>query len=220
MACATVSLRSRPINDWIGQRFGRLTITAYAGRKYTSHHIFECRCDCGNIRYIDFLCLQRGTTKSCGCLRKQQTGERHFVHGHGRNGQQTTEYYSWANMIARCENPKDSHYKYYGGRGIKVHPSIRSFADFLAYMGPSNGLTLERPKVNGHYEPGNMIWLPKNEQSANRRISIKLIYNEKIIDFKYAITELNISKTAYYKLRKKGYSAQNAFDTLLRKTGY
>jgi len=37
-----------------------------------------------------------------------------------KNGHAIPEYAAWYNMIRRCENPKDTAYKDYGGRGISV----------------------------------------------------------------------------------------------------
>lgn len=36
------------LNDIIGKRYGKLTVTEY-GRKVKRHHKYFCKCDCGNI---------------------------------------------------------------------------------------------------------------------------------------------------------------------------
>ena len=36
-----------PQKDFIGKRFGRLTVTGYAGKRAGMHR-WKCRCDCGN----------------------------------------------------------------------------------------------------------------------------------------------------------------------------
>lgn len=56
-----------PLKDYCGQRFGRLTVTGYAG-KSAGMHRWECMCDCGNITVVGQTLLQTGKTKSCGCL--------------------------------------------------------------------------------------------------------------------------------------------------------
>lgn len=84
------------------------------------------------------------------------------------------EYSSWRNMLRRCENPKHQSYKDYGGRGISVCDRWHSFAAFFTDLGrkPSVDHTIERLEVNGNYEPGNCVWLPRPQQSANRRNAV------------------------------------------------
>jgi hypothetical protein len=39
------------------------------------------------------------------------------------------------------------------------------------------GASIERMNVNGHYEPDNCKWIPKSEQSRNRRPSNQWTYS-------------------------------------------
>lgn len=56
--------------DYIGRRFGRLTVTAYAGKRDGMHR-WQCRCDCGRETEVGQTLLQSGKTKSCGCLQSE-----------------------------------------------------------------------------------------------------------------------------------------------------
>ena len=52
-----------------GQRFGKLTVLEYAGRRGRVH-FWKCKCDCGNITTVCKSNLKNGHTTSCGCLVK------------------------------------------------------------------------------------------------------------------------------------------------------
>lgn len=56
-----------PIKDFVGRRFGGLTVLEYAGKQRGMHR-WRCRCDCGNETVVGQTLLQSGRTKSCGCL--------------------------------------------------------------------------------------------------------------------------------------------------------
>lgn len=72
-------LSNPPIKDYVGKRFGRLTVLEYAGkkRKVTDKSAatityWKCRCDCGNEIIVGQPELQNGDTQSCGCLQKDR----------------------------------------------------------------------------------------------------------------------------------------------------
>lgn len=56
--------------DYIGRRFGRLTVTAYEGKRDGMHR-WRCLCDCGRETVVGQTLLQSGKTKSCGCLQSE-----------------------------------------------------------------------------------------------------------------------------------------------------
>lgn len=82
------------------------------------------------------------------------------------------EYQCWWNMLARCYNPQDERYKWYGARGIQVCERWRaSFTDFFADMGnrPSPKHSIDRKNNDGNYEPRNCRWATVKEQANNQR---------------------------------------------------
>ena len=62
-------LSNPPLKDYIGKRFGRLTVIGYAGKlnPNSTEHCWTCRCDCGNETNVGQNELQNGDTVSCGC---------------------------------------------------------------------------------------------------------------------------------------------------------
>lgn len=91
------------------------------------------------------------------------------THGHNRKGRTSPEYRAYHHAKARCINPKDKGWSYYGGRGIEFR--LKSFEEFIAAVGlrPSKKHSLDRENNNGHYEIGNLRWATRSTQMKNRR---------------------------------------------------
>ena len=58
-----------PLKEFVGKRFGQLTVIEYAGKRAGMHR-WKCICNCGNETIVDQTLLQIGKTKSCGCIQK------------------------------------------------------------------------------------------------------------------------------------------------------
>lgn len=70
-----------PLKDFVGKRFGMLTVLEYAGKREGMHR-WKCLCDCGRETVVGQTLLQSGKTKSCGCLQKEMITENlRFVDG-------------------------------------------------------------------------------------------------------------------------------------------
>jgi len=157
--------------DLTGQRFGRLYVTERAPSviRPNGTHVtrWKCTCDCGAEVTVSGPSLRKGTTKSCGCLRKELPAEKHKKH----DMVGSKPYHTWAGMIQRCENPKQRHYQYYGGRGISVCEAWHDFQTFWNDMrdGYKDGLQIDRIDNNGNYEPGNCRWTTRSENMCNTR---------------------------------------------------
>lgn len=93
------------------------------------------------------------------------------------------EYGAWSGMCQRCTNPKDSNFKKYGARGIKIYArwlGKGGFTNFLADVGrrPSPEHSIDRfPDNDGNYDPGNVRWATQVEQQNNRRDNVRLTVN-------------------------------------------
>lgn len=61
--------KTRKGNDWIGVKFGRLTIQKLVGVEGPRNSIVaEVQCECGTIKNVRIDLMRDGGTKSCGCL--------------------------------------------------------------------------------------------------------------------------------------------------------
>lgn len=151
-----------------GQRFGNYLAVDYAGRSS-----WNCICDCGAQRVVLTSNLRKGHSASCGCMKAEKSRAAATRHGLA----DTPVHRCWMSMRQRCQNPNDSAYENYGGRGIKVCERWTVFENFLADMGPMPpGYEIERDDVNGNYEPGNCRWATKKEQANNTRRNRLLTY--------------------------------------------
>lgn len=154
--------------DRTGQVFGRLLVVKRSTRKIAKSTVWECICECGSVTHIPAENLSGGRTRSCGCFNQECRLKRIEVTKHGMAD--SPEYNSWQCMKIRCLYPNHEHWKYYGGRGIKVCDRwLASFRDFYLDMGPSGGLTIDRINNDGNYEPGNCRWATMKQQINNRK---------------------------------------------------
>lgn len=158
--------------DITGQKFGRWSVLSYVETRY-AEKFWKCICECGTEKVVIGSSLKMGRSKSCGCLSRELSTT------HGMEG--TITYNTWAQMLARCNNPKSMNYKNYGAKGIKVCDRWRSFENFYADMGEKpKGQSIDRINVLKGYEPGNVRWATWKEQNRNQRNTKMLFWDGKL----------------------------------------
>lgn len=171
------------------------------------------QCACGRRKAINAYTVLRGTTNSCGCLKKGYSN--HKTHGCYK----TKEYNTWRSMRKRCLNPMDKDYPRYGGRGITICIQWDSFETFLHDMGlaPTTKHTIERLDTNGDYNPKNCHWATMSEQNRNRSITHKITFQGKTQCLCDWAQELGIDKYVLSKRLQVGWSEEKALTTPVRR---
>ena len=149
--------------------FGRLTVVGLDHLGIRGLKYWKLSCSCGGTTIVSTSDLHTGKVNSCGCLQREKLAKRNTTHGMSK----TRLYRIWQGVIRRCYNENATDYKNYGLRGITVcngwfhsFPQFKVWADLNGY---TDKLTIERIDNDKGYCPSNCTWIPKSEQSKNRR---------------------------------------------------
>ena len=141
--------------DMIGKRIDMLEVVEkLPGSKY------RCLCDCGGQKILRVGHFNTGKMKSCGC--------------HWRSAKPNSrELISYANMMARCHNPKNKRFADYGAKGLLVDESWRNnFQQFYKDMGDCpDKFQIDRIDNTKGYSKENCRWVDAKENMSNRSIS-------------------------------------------------
>lgn len=86
-------------------------------------------------------------------------------------GRQPTKLHAvWKNIKVRCRDRRHPQWHRYGGRGVDVcdewHDSWQAFAKWCLANGWCEGLTIDRVNNDRGYEPGNVQFITRGENSA------------------------------------------------------
>lgn len=136
------------------------------------------------------------------------------IHGHYVGKKASRTYRIWRNMRNRCERAYHSAYPYYGGAGIVVCERWKTFANFLADMGPvPDGMTIDRIDSKKNYEPENCRWATMKQQARNTKWNRLLTAYGKTQCIAAWAEELGIRATNIYSRLDRGCSAERALSS-------
>lgn len=195
----------------IGQRFDRLIVKEIGRFCY-------CICDCGNEKKVRRDHLKSGATKSCGCMHSELSSKRtknlhKFNTKHNLCG--TTIHNVWCGIKQRCNNPNNTFYHYYGGRGIEVCDEwINDFQNFLDDMGiPEEGMTLDRIDNNLGYFKENCRWATRKQQACNTRQNKLITYKDETLNITQWAKKLGVPRNTFDERLRRGWSVDEAIET-------
>ena len=196
-----------------GIKFGRLIAMHRVENTEQNRAQWLCRCDCGSEKVAQAAYLNKGTTRSCGCLgieqRKKAAQTQVTPYSRSTMGR---ERKSWEAMLSRCYNPDNISFNSYGERGITVCDRWRnSFKVFVDDMGrrPTD-TTLERIDNNANYEPENCKWATRQEQANNRRTNRSITINGQTLTVAQWARKLGISCFVIHTRLYNGLSEHDA----------
>lgn len=144
--------------EMVGYQFGHMEIVSNETCKIgTSHHMrVRCR-TCKIDKWISIEAVRRGLTN--GCRKCSQ-------------GRQVPQWLEKRLSAAkqRCTNQNSPQYMSYGAKGVEFRfESVIAGALWVQEnLGLHRNMELDRRENTGHYEPGNLRWLPKRANQANR----------------------------------------------------
>lgn len=207
--CGKGSCRATYESD-IGKRYNKLVVLK-EDRKNNKARIpivyCFCRCDCGNEKWVQKANLRNGATKSCGCLVT--------THGQSKN----KLYSTWSDQKDRCYNLNSIVWKSYGGRGITVYDGwINDFGSWLDYVEnlphyKDKDRSIDRIDNDKGYEPGNLKWATKSDQSNNRRSNVRLTYNSETHTISEWASKIGMSAKSITSRLRYGWSVEKTLST-------
>ena len=117
-------------------------------------------------------------------------------------------YPTWNGMMDRCYNPKNTGWKNYGGRGIKVCKRWHSVKYFVSDMGEKPvGYSIDRIDNNSNYSPSNCRWATRLEQCNNLRKNVRLSYQGRSLTLAEWSREIGMNRNTLKKRWRLGWSA-------------
>ena len=122
----------------------------------------------------------------------------------------------WYSMNNRCTNPKNSHYEYYGGKGISVCEEWKDFAIFRSWAlgnGYKEGLSIDRIDNSKNYSPENCRWADAITQANNKSNNVTIPFRGKMMTPHQIEDITGINRRLITARLRSGWSVEDACTT-------
>ena len=146
------------VPELVGHRWGLVELVSQEVHRVKGYRHVQVRCtSCGTTKLVNYPNLLKGATKGCQSC-SQKCGAPVWLLQRLEAARQ------------RCTNPNDAGYGRYGNRGIEFRfPTVAQAAVWVMQnLGLSADKELDRKDNDGHYEPGNLRWVTRKQNVANR----------------------------------------------------
>ena len=154
-------------------------------------------------------------------------GRFEVIHGEAGTDSRSAEWMTWKKVLERCEYPGTKNYADYGGRGIRVCPEwingvdgLSGFELFLLEVGrrPTPQHQIDRIDNSRGYEPGNVKWSTRYEQTRNKRNNQWVMVADKMMIVTDALAHIPNGKIHFSKAKKRyNLGIQEAYELVLRR---
>ena len=211
----------------IGQKFDKLTILEkYQANSNRNEEKWFCKCDCGKTTIVKAGNLKSGHTRSCGCIRANNS----ITHGESK----TKLYNVWSGIKSRCNNPNAQYYDNYGKKENvymckEWSDDYTVFRDWALANGydpnakydkPGDKPTVERIDFNGPYSPENCKIIPLSQQNDNKATNKRYNYNGEMLLVKEIAKRIDLPVTTINSRLARNWSMDKIIATAKkRETG-
>lgn len=131
--------------------------------------------------------------------------------------------YVWRNLKERCDNKNRYEYARWGGRGITYSEEFSTYEGFIevalplyekavAKYGKDADLCIDRIDNDGHYERGNIRFVPRSLSGKNTRTANRVRYKGKMWYLSDLAKEIGVRRDLLWERLKRGWTVKQAVE--------
>lgn len=211
-------MTTKPLS--IPTKHGRWTVLSEvefrlrSGKNQQIKYCVVCKCTCGTVRTVYTESIRRDKTKSCGCYQSESMKSRMKKHGYF-SGHLKWLYARAADQQSRCTRPNDTQYHVYGAKGTKF--MFESIAEAVSYYSTlpncKKEYHIDRIDNNGHYERGNVRFVPNKTNQRNKSTNRFLTAFGKTMPLVVWAEQLGMKTSSIYSRLRNGWSVEETLST-------